>query len=112
MQILKIINSVLAFSLELSMFFSISYWGFLQGKTSFSKWAIAIILLAISVTLWGILASPNSQTRLKFPLRLIFEVSMFLIASFLLYKSNLTTLSIWFALLSIVSVSIAFVLRQ
>lgn len=109
---LKSINQVLAFVLELSMFFSVSYWGFLQGKSTFTKWIIAIICLAISVTLWGIFASPNSPTRLTFPTRLFFELSMFLLASFLLYKLNYTVLSLCLMLLSILSVTIAFVYKQ
>ncbi len=112
MPFLKNINQILAFSLELGMFFSISYWGFLQGKSTLTKWAIAIACLAIAVTLWGVFAAPNSQTRLTFPIRLIFELFMFLLAAFLLYKLNFTGWSLAFALLSIVSVTIAFIFKQ
>lgn len=112
MQILKSMNQILAFLLELGMFFSISYWGFSQGKNTFTKWTIAIICVAASITLWGIFAAPNSQTRLHFPIRLLFELAMFLIASFLLYKLNYTTFAFLFALLSIISVGMAFVFKQ
>lgn len=112
MQFLKSLNLIIAFLLELAMFSSISYWGFQQGKSTFTKWTLAIVCLAITIALWGILAAPNSQTRLSFPIRLIFEISMFLLASFLLYKLNYTFLAICFALLSIASLTVAYIFRQ
>lgn len=112
MQILKSLNEILAFLLELAMFFCIGYYGYTKGITVTSKWIIAIICVLIAITLWGIFAAPNSQTRLSFPIRLIFELSMFLIASFLLYKLNYSWLSIWFAILSIISVIIAYFFKQ
>ena len=112
MQILKSLNEILAFILELAMFFCIGYFGFTKGRTVTSKWIIAIICVVIAITLWAIFASPNSQTRLNFPIRLVFELSMFLLASFLLYRLNYSYLSFCFALLSILSVVVAYFLKQ
>ena len=112
MQILKSLNEILAFILELAMFFSIGYYGFTRGRTVTLKWIIAIICVLIAVTLWGIFAAPNSQTRLSFPIRLIFELSMFLLASLLLYKLNYSMVSFSFALLSIISVTMAYFFKQ
>jgi hypothetical protein len=112
MQILRSLNEVLAFTLELAMFFSIGYFGFSKGSTLVSKWVIAIICVLIAITLWAIFASPNSQTRLEFPIRLLFELSMFLLASFLVYKLNYSWQSCCFALLSILSVATAYFLKQ
>ena len=112
MQILKSLNEILAFILELAMFFCIGYFGFTKGRTVTSKWIISTICVVIAITLWAIFASPNSQTRLNFPVRLLFELSMFLLASFLLYRLNYSWLSFCFALLSILSVVMAYFFKQ
>ncbi|MBY0425513.1 MAG: YrdB family protein [Cytophagales bacterium] len=112
MQWIKYLNMALAFLVELGMFASIAYWGFAQGKSSWTKWGIAIGCTMAAITLWGILAAPNSQTRLGFPNRLVFELFMFLLGSFLLYSMNYKALSITLALLSVVSVGIAFWFKQ
>ena len=112
MQFLKGLNLLLAFLLELGMFFSISYWGYTQGKSPIAKWTLAIFCLALTITLWGILAAPNSGKRLAFTSRLLFELTMFLLASLSLYKLNFLTLSICFAVLSLISVAMAFIFKQ
>lgn len=102
----------LAFALELAMLASIGRWGFLQGKTTLSKYLIAIVLVLAAATLWGILAAPRSGQRLPLMPRLVFELGMFLLAAFLLHLSRHTTLAVWFAVLACVSVGLAFILKQ
>jgi hypothetical protein len=112
MQLIKTINEVLAFILELIMFFSMGYFGYSKGGTVTLKWVFAVLLVVLAITLWGIFAAPNSQTRLNSPIRLIFELSMFLIGAFFVYKTNHAGLAISFAILSVVSVAVAYVFKQ
>jgi hypothetical protein len=111
-QILKYLNQIVAFLLELAMFFSLSYWGYNKGNNLFLKWTFAIVMLLITITLWAIFAAPKSDTRLVFPVRLIFELSLFLLASLAIYKLNYTNYALLFALIAVLSVGLAFVFRQ
>jgi Protein of unknown function (DUF2568) len=112
MQLLKNINLVLAFLLELGLFSSVSYWGFQKGNSTFTKWIIAFICFSIAVGLWAVFAAPKSESRLPFHLRLVFELVMFLVAAFALNKLNYILLSYFFAIISILSVSMAFIFKQ
>jgi hypothetical protein len=112
MQIIKSINGLVAFSLELVMFFSIAYWGFQQGKSGLTKWIIAITCFAVAVTLWGIFAAPKSTYRIKFPYRILFELFMFSICSLALYKTNNIKLSIIFTITFIISEALAFLMPE
>jgi hypothetical protein len=112
MKAIKSLNLGLAFLLELCMFISISYWGFQQGKTTFTSWVVAIACISAAIVLWAIFAAPNSKTRLPLYKRLIFELLMFLLSAFLLYQLNQPQLSLCMGLLSITSVTIAFIFKQ
>jgi hypothetical protein len=107
MQTIKSINQLVAFSLELVMFFGIGYWGFQQGKTGIIKWIIAVACFALAITLWAIFASPKSTHRIKFPHRILFELFMFAICSVALYKTNNIKFSIIFTIVFIISEAIA-----
>jgi hypothetical protein len=96
MEVIKQLNLILAFLLELCMFAIFAFWGYQQGTTNTLRYAIAIALVLFSIILWGIFAAPNSQYRLTDPLRILFELAMFLIASSLLYKSGYQILSVCF----------------
>jgi len=112
MRIVRYFNMALAFGLELAMFAAIGRWGYLQGKTTFFKYLFAAVLVIAAITLWGIFAAPKSEYRLTFLPRLVFELAMFLTAALLLYKSGQITLGVWLACLAILSVTLAFVLKQ
>jgi hypothetical protein len=100
-QAIKLINLGVAFLLELAMLAALGYWGYQQGKKTMMKYAFAIGLPVIAMVLWGIFAAPKSQYRLDTPARVIFEVSLYTITAFLLYKSGHTTLATvcWFIML-------------
>lgn len=108
MQALKYLNYVLAFGLELVLFFSVSYWGYVQGKTTISKWGFALILFIIVVTLWGIFAAPKSTIRLKNPWLIFYRIAMFSMGTFALQNLGKTKLSIGYTVLFLISVLLSF----
>lgn len=112
MQFIKTINQVVAFIIELGMFAIVSYWGYQQGKTIVAKYSFAIILLIVAIALWGIFAAPNSLYRLEFSMRIIFELFLFSIASFLLYKTGHSTLAVCFGTIALTSEAIAYIFKQ
>ncbi|MEO7044472.1 MAG: YrdB family protein [Ferruginibacter sp.] len=112
MQIIKLINQVIAFFLEIGMFIALGYWGFQQGRTNLTKYSFAVALPIIAIILWGFFAAPKSEYRLEFPIRIIFELCLFAIASFLLYRTGNSKLAIWFAAITLVSEIIAYIFKQ
>jgi hypothetical protein len=105
-------NAVLAFVLELIMFYSFGGFGYSIGKTSPTKWVFAIVLVSTSIVLWGIWAAPKSEYRLSSTSRYIFELSMFLLGAYSLYKLNNTNWALTFAIIAIINVAIAFIFKQ
>lgn len=112
MNALKTINLGLAFLLELALFASLALWGFQQGRTTLTKYAFAIGLTLLGVTLWGFFAAPRSAYRLSFAGRLVFELALFLTGAALLYATGRPTAGLLFAGLALLSVLIAFLYRQ
>jgi len=112
MQIIKLINQVVAFLLEIAMIIAIGYWGFHQGRTSLTKYSIAIVLPIVAIILWGFFAAPKSEYRLAFPLRIVFELCLFAIASFLLYQTGNSKLATWFAVIALTNEIVAYFFKQ
>jgi hypothetical protein len=109
MQALKYLNYILAFGLELVLFFSVSYWGYAQGKTTLSKWGLALILFIIVIALWGMYAAPKSDIRLKYPWLSLFRIVMFSLGTFALQSLGKTKLSIAYTILFLISVLLSYI---
>ena len=105
-------NEVLAFFLELALFYAVGSYGYTFAKSSIMKWLFCIVFVGIAITMWGFLAAPKSEYRLNSTSRYIFELFMFLVGAFLVYKLNHSFLALAFAILAITSVGIAFYFKQ
>ena len=112
MQILKYIHLTLSFLLELCMLAAIGWWGYRQGTTEVSKYAIGITLVLLASVLWGILAAPKSKKRLPFMQRLLFELAMFFTAAFLLYQCSQPLIAAGFAILACINIALSFIWKQ
>jgi len=75
------------------MLAAIGYWGFHQGKTNLSKYALAFILVLIAILIWGIWMAPTSKNRLETNYRIVAETILFLTAAFMIYKTEQVTLA-------------------
>ncbi|HLO42713.1 MAG TPA: YrdB family protein [Leadbetterella sp.] len=112
MQIIKIINQTIAFALELAMLATMGHWGYLQGKSTWSKYGIAAVLVLIAILLWGYFAAPKSANRLSLGYRIIFEFVLFMIATFMLHKSGNTNYAIAFGIIATVNLSLEYYFAQ
>lgn len=112
MQIIKTINQTVAFLLELGMLTAMGRWGFLQGKSTWSKYGIAVVLILTAISLWGYFAAPKSPNRLSLGYRIIFEFVLFMIATFMLHKAGNTNYSIAFGIIAVVNLSLEYYFAQ
>ena len=112
MQTLKIINQIIAFSLEIGMLIVMGYWGAQQGKILFMKFLIPIALCSIAIILWGIFAAPKSAHRLEFTIRILFEMALFTIAALMLYKTDHKVLAISFWVIAFLNEMLSYVFKD
>lgn len=112
MQLLKGLNQILYFLLELGMLGSFGYAGFQSSQHPYGKYIIAIGLPLVAATLWGIFAAPRSGYRLEFPLRSLFSLTLFGLAFFLLYRTGQTRLAITLGILALASEVIAIAFKE
>jgi hypothetical protein len=75
--VLKTINLVLAFAVELAMIVAFATWALSLQFGVLAGWTLAVALVAGSALLWGIWAAPRSERRLgPLPL-LVFKLVLF-----------------------------------
>lgn len=108
----KTVNDILAFLLELVMFFVYGYWGFQHANTLLSKWVLALTCVVTAAILWGIWAAPKSAQRLEFYPRMVFELAVLLGAAFLTHRLGNTKLAIAFSIAIMVNKAVQFLFRQ
>ena len=98
---IRIINSLLAFLVEIAMLVLLGYWGYHASENNVVKYILAIGTPAGAAILWGVFAAPRSKTRLRQPLLLLFKLVLFIVTAFLVYrlgKVNAAAIFIFFAL--------------
>lgn len=112
MQILKGLNQIIYFLIELSMLGSLGYTGFQSSQHTYGKYLLAIGLPLVAATLWGIFAAPRSDYRLAAPYRSLFALTLFGLSFFLLYRTGQARLAITLGIVALASELTALVLKQ
>jgi len=104
----KSVNQVLVFILEIIMFIAFGYFGFARQWNLIPKLLLTIFIITTAVALWAVFAAPKSGHRLEMPYLAIFRATMFLLAAFLLFRLDYRNLAIALAALAIVTQIISF----
>ena len=102
-EILKTINSALAFFLELIMLAAFSYWGFHGEKSVLIKWLLGIGVPLAVIFIWGLYLAPNAKHRLNITAGTILSLTLFLGAAIALYQTSHSVLAITFAIAIIIN---------
>lgn len=112
MEIIKAINLVAAFFLEIAMVISFAYFGFHYPENMVMKYSLMIGLATGAIILWGYFAAPKSKHRLQQSARVLFCLSMFGSSIFLLNLTGKTMLAAIFAIMVIMNQLLLFILKQ
>ncbi len=112
MNILKQLNLLVSFLLELIMLYLYGYWGYNTGEHPVMSYVLAVLLPGIVIILWGVWAAPKSKHRLKNPLRSVVKLSLFLLAAVLGFNAGQPAWSIWFGAITLLNAGLAFLFRQ
>jgi hypothetical protein len=105
---LKVLNYVIVFLLEVVMAYSFAVFGYSRGTDSFSRYAWAAAFAIGCIVLWAILAAPKSGYRLPIPYLFIFRGVMFLFTAFFLYVLQLRGIAVTIAVLAVVTQVVSF----
>jgi hypothetical protein len=111
-EIIKAINLVTAFLLEIAMIVAFGYFGYHYPENFAIKYFLMIGIPLAATILWGFLAAPKSKYRLQKLPRLIFALTIFGAAIFLLNSTGKTMLAAVFAILVIINQLLLFILEE
>lgn len=109
---MKIINQIVAFTLELIMLGALGFTGFHLAEGSFAQYALALLFPGIAIVLWGYFAAPRSSHRLAFPWLTIFKLILFSISFFLLYQIGYPTQAAIFWSVALVNVVLEYIFER
>lgn len=105
---IKITNQTITFLLEIAMLISFGYYGMTRSWHFFPRLLFTIVILAVAIGLWAILAAPKSARRLKMPYQTIFRIAMFLLSASLLFQTGQKGIAIILACLAIITQTISY----
>lgn len=112
MEIIKAINLAAAFFLEIAMLAAFAYFGFHYPQNIVIKYVLVIALPVVAIIFWGYFAAPKSKHRLQQPSRVLFALTMFGAAIFLLNMTGKIMLASVFAIMVIINQLLLFILKQ
>jgi len=81
----------LAFTVEMAMLVAYGRWAYLQGKSPLLKIVFVTVLVGAVVTVWGLFCARKANYRLGFTTRMIVELLLFKLSSFLLHGKDAST---------------------
>lgn len=112
LELLKGLNKVVYFLLELSMLTALGYTGFQSSQHPFWKYVLAIGLPLVAIVIWGIYQAPRSEHRLPIPYRAIVAMALFGITTFMLYRTHHFRLAIAFGIVACICQGLAYWWKQ
>ncbi len=109
---IRSINLLLRFLLELCILAALGYWGFQTGQQTIAKIGLGIGAPLLAAAVWGIFLAPASSRRLREPWRSILELVVFGSAIAALYSTGQRSLAVAFGLIYVINKVLLVVWRQ
>ncbi len=109
---IRSINLLLRFLLELCILAALGYWGFQTGQQTIAKIGLGIGAPLLAAVVWGIFLAPASSRRLREPWRSILELVVFGSAIAALYSTGQRSLAVAFGLIYVINKVLLVVWRQ
>lgn len=112
MDVLKGLNLVLAFGLEMAMLAAFGYFGFQSTPQPMLRWVLALALPLATASFWGAVLAPRAAHRLPILPGTLVSLGMFLLAALALYGSGQPTLAVAMAVGAVVHGALVLLWRQ
>ncbi len=110
--ILKPINLVLTFLLELALLVAFGYWGFQAGSSTLVKILLGIGLPLLVALIWGIFMAPKSARRLQGGAYLALKALLFGLGVAALMAAGRTALGVVFAVVVVINTVLLYIWGQ
>lgn len=104
---LKTINQVIVFLLEMAMLVTYGYYGMTRPWNLALKLLFTFLILAAAIGLWSVFAAPKSGQRLEMPYLALFRAGMFLTAAFLLFQCGHRNTALIFAVIILITQAVS-----
>jgi hypothetical protein len=111
-EMLKPMNEILTFLLELAMLLALGYWGFYGDKSVWVKWLLGIGLPLLAAVVWSIWLAPKAPHRLGSTGGNLLSLILFLLAATVLFFTPHIALAIIFALTAIANRVLIIIWKQ
>lgn len=109
---LKSLNPVIVFMLELVMIASLANYGYQRNTTALNRYFLAFLLPIAAMILWAIFAAPKSSHRLAMPYLALFRAGMFLISAVAVFQIGHKKIALLLVVLAIVTQAISYVAEE
>lgn len=109
---IKSLNQILVFILEMIMLISYGYFGMTRQLNFSPRLLCTFLFVSVAVILWSIFAAPKSVHRLEMPYLSIFRMLMFSLSAFLLVESGYKIFGMIVFILALVTQTISLFTEQ
>lgn len=92
--VIKTINQIATFALEITMFIAYGYYGLNRTWSLTYRILFTTLIISTAIALWAIFAAPKAGHRLEMPYLAIFRAGMFFIAAFFLFQSGYKNIAV------------------
>lgn len=107
-----ILNSVVAFALEIAMLIAYGTWAYRLSGTTWLQWLLALGSVTVVAVLWGLFAAPRAQWRLDSPWLYLFGAVLMLASFALLWHMGCKTQAVALSAITIAVQTIAYATHQ
>jgi hypothetical protein len=111
-ELIKSLNLVVSFFLELAMLVALSYAGFHTGKSNLLHWLVGLGTPIVIIAFWAIYMAPNASGRFSDPIRQIVSFILFELAALALYKSHQPKAALILATITVVNAILVYLWKQ
>ena len=104
MELLKNINLLLMFLLELCMLAALGYWGFTLDQGLAVRVGVGLAAPLLAAVVWGVWMAPKASNPLQEPWHLLLELLIFGLAITALYAAGQLQLALAFGIVYTINV--------
>jgi Protein of unknown function (DUF2568) len=112
MSVLRGVNALVRFGLELCLLAALCYWGFHTHDSLIADLAAGLGAPLLFALAWGAWVAPKAPYRLQDPLRLVLEVAVFTSGTVALLDAGSGTLAALLAVAVAINICLLFLLSQ
>lgn len=112
MEIIKALNLLVRFLLELCILIIFGYWGFKTGNQGLSKALLGIGTPMLFAIIWGTLLAPKATLRMPQPWLFLLELVIFGLTAWALNSTGKTSLAMAFGLIYVITKVLMLIWRQ